>query len=126
MDFTKYPEWTQGFIKSIEPHSQKSTIEKGDKLKVVLEGGTFNPVVTENSPARFAWLGSLPLGVFSGEHEFQFKPSTTTPGGTTLIHAEDFSGALSFLMKMSFGTKTGTGFEGFNNDLKRKAEGSAK
>ena len=47
LDFSNMSEWTQGFIKSIEPIEPKSgtMIEKGDKLKVVLDGATFNPTV---------------------------------------------------------------------------------
>lgn len=41
------PQWTQGFIKSIEPHAQKdpATLQAGDKLTVRLQGMTFSPVV---------------------------------------------------------------------------------
>lgn len=39
------PEWAQGFIRTIEPVAQKDSIEKGDKLKVTLEGASFSPVV---------------------------------------------------------------------------------
>lgn len=43
-----YPEWHQGHFKSIEVTEQKdkSTIQPGDKLRVVLdEGLSFSPVV---------------------------------------------------------------------------------
>lgn len=39
------PQWTQGFIRSIEPASKKDTIDVGDKLNVTLEGASFSPVV---------------------------------------------------------------------------------
>ena len=49
LDFAKMPEWTQGFIRSIEPAVKKNTIEEGDKLNVTLEGASFSPVVLVRS-----------------------------------------------------------------------------
>ena len=45
LDFPKLPEWSQGFIKSIEVQPNKDAIEKGDKLHVVMEGMAFSPTV---------------------------------------------------------------------------------
>ena len=134
------PKWTQGFIRSIEPTSPKNTIEKGDKLKVVLQGASFSPIVLvclrvlrhchaaltlyfqENSPHEFKWRGSL-LGIFVGDHSFRFEPSKTTPGSTTFVHSEEFHGALVTLLKIfPQGTKQKDGFDGFNRDLKRRVE----
>lgn len=47
LDFPRYPQWSQGFIKSIEPQTPKPSteIQPGDKLNVRLEGMAFSPVV---------------------------------------------------------------------------------
>ena len=45
LDFSKIPEWSQGFIKSLEVVPNKDAIEKGDKLHVVMEGMAFSPTV---------------------------------------------------------------------------------
>jgi hypothetical protein len=41
LDWPRIPQWHQGFIKSIDPLAQKTTIEPGDTLKVVLQGSTY-------------------------------------------------------------------------------------
>lgn len=87
---------------------------------------TFSPTVMENSPGEFRWRGrmwGIP-GLFSGEHSFRFEPSRTTPGATTFVQAEEFSGILSFLIAdgTKFAKTTKAGFEGFNADLKARVE----
>lgn len=46
LEFSTYPEWSHGFIQSIENLSKPGiTPGEGDKLKVVLPGMTFEPSV---------------------------------------------------------------------------------
>ena len=80
----------------------------------------------ENTPNLFAWKGSLPLGLFTGEHSFHFKPSEKSSGGTTLVQEEVFEGVFGFLMKegATSAKKTKGHFEKFNADIKKKAESS--
>jgi hypothetical protein len=63
-------------------------------------------------------------GLFTGEHSFRFEPSKETPGSTTFVHSEKFSGILSFMIApgTSFANKTVKGFEDFNKDLKANVE----
>jgi len=63
-------------------------------------------------------------GLFTGEHQFRFEPSKKTPGGTTFVQAERFSGILLFLIAdgTKFSKTTKAGFEGFNADLKARCE----
>lgn len=77
----------------------------------------------ENNSERLKWRGSLPL-IFTGDHVFEFRPSKTTPGGTTLVQYEDFSGLLSFTMKTEkkSGHDNHKGFMAFNEDVKKEAE----
>lgn len=79
----------------------------------------------ENSDRVFKWRGSL-WPIFVGDHFFCFNPSTVTPGSTTFVHGEEFSGLLAPLMNLplGFAAKTSSGFEGFNEDLKKQAESS--
>jgi len=76
----------------------------------------------ENSERQFMWRGTVPL-LFYGDHFFRFEASKTTPGGTTFSHGEEFGGILAAPFGwFGMGSKTGTGFEEFNQDLKREAE----
>lgn len=77
----------------------------------------------ENTPERLKWRGSLPL-IFTGDHVFEFQPSKKTPGATTLVQYEDFSGLLSFTMKTEkrSGADNHKGFVAFNEDVKKEAE----
>lgn len=80
----------------------------------------------ENSSSQFRWRGSLPL-IFTGDHFYRFLPSDITPGGTTFLQEEEFTGLLSPVMKVKegkrdFAAKNLEGFEKLNGDLKRRAE----
>jgi len=60
----------------------------------------------------------------SGLHTFSFTPSNVTPGGTTFVHKEVYSGGISFLMQpWLLGNQIKCQFEKFNADLKKKVEG---
>jgi hypothetical protein len=62
-----------------------------------------------------------------GTHQFHFSPSQKTPGGTTLVQQEDFTGPLAVLFRpgWSMGTQTQGNFEAFNRDLKAAVEKAA-
>jgi hypothetical protein len=64
---------------------------------------------------------------------FRFVESEITPGGTTFIHEEQFSGILGGIMDegtlgklVGLREKTKRGFEGFNRDLKAWIESLEK
>ncbi|KAF2660417.1 hypothetical protein K491DRAFT_589303 [Lophiostoma macrostomum CBS 122681] len=130
-DFESLPSYHSGFFKSIGPATPGKPLEPGkDKLNVVLEGTTFNPVflVRHHPSSCYRWVGSIPY-VFTGEHIFTFEPSKTTPGGTTFSQEETFSGMLSFMMgegflgnQLGMKEKTKTGWEKYNADLKAACE----
>lgn len=82
-----------------------------------------------NDPAHFHGCGSIPY-VFTGSHSFRFDQSTTITGGTKFTQEEHFSGALSFLIgdnvvgrRMGLAAKTLSGWERYNQDLKKSCEG---
>ena len=66
-------------------------------------------------------------GLFTGKHEFFFTPSTKTPGGTTAVQTENFTGLLAFLMApgWSFRRQTLDNWNAFFADLKKEAESPA-
>jgi hypothetical protein len=81
----------------------------------------FRPKVLAATPGReLRWLGRVGLpGIFDGEHRFLLRPNPS--GGTTLEHAERFSGVLvPFFGKMLSDTEAA--FARFNRELKQRAE----
>ncbi|KXS97213.1 hypothetical protein AC578_849 [Pseudocercospora eumusae] len=123
LDFAKLSEWHKTVFKEIHYAPGKTSPDVGDKLKVIGEGMTFEPIVVENSAQKFAWIGSLPY-IFTGVHAYHFRHSQENPGNTTFVQEENFSGLLSFLMWTSMGSRTKAGFEKINADLKARAESS--
>ena len=82
----------------------------------------------ENSPEVFTWRGGA-TGVFVGQHSFRFEPSKITPGGTTFVQEENFSGVLTFPMGknpvaklIGLRKKTKAGWDAFNVDFKKWVE----
>ncbi|RDW58481.1 hypothetical protein BP5796_12411 [Coleophoma crateriformis] len=131
LQFEKLPEYhPNGFFKSIRTATPNAPIEAGTKMHVVIEVGTLEPIILENSPTTFSWGGKGLLGTFNGNHAFHFTESTTTKGATTFIQEEQFSGLLAVTMgegvivkMIGLKEKTRKGFETFNRDLKTWVEG---
>ncbi|POR35748.1 Uncharacterized protein TPAR_04062 [Tolypocladium paradoxum] len=125
LDFAAYPTWTQGYIKSLA--REDPALAPGSKLRAVTAAATASPTVLANSPDEFRWRGwfhGIP-GLFTGEHMFVFEPSVATPGGTTFMQAEAFSGVLPALKPQGaeLWKSIEKDFVGFNEDLKKKCEG---
>ena len=66
------------------------------------------------------------LGAFAGEHIIEFKKSKVTPGGTTLVHGEDYCGWMTWMfgdwplgIARSGAVKI---FADYAEDLKRRVE----
>jgi hypothetical protein len=120
VDFPAYAQWNP-FIDSIE-----GTAEVGRRLTVHLAGGsgpgtTFRPTVLVATPGEeLRWIGKLgPGGLFDGEHSFIL---TSNPDGSTrLTHSERFTGILVTLFKGAT-AKSQSGFEAFNEALRRRVE----
>ncbi|KDN64066.1 putative cytochrome P450 [Colletotrichum sublineola] len=145
LDFQRYKEWSQGWtLTPTEPGKNPSDLKDGDQIQANMKSMAFKPVIKvsqgplpptppthfpltpnakENTSEALHWVGSLP-GIFTGRHQFYFKPSDVNPGGTRFIQAEDFSGLLAFLMApgWSFREKTLAGWNEFNADLKKEVE----
>ena len=81
----------------------------------------FKPRVTVVEPnQRLEWLGTMGIpGIFDGRHSFTLTPNKA--GGTRLVQAEDFSGALvPFTGKLL--EKTEAGFQAMNAALLARLE----
>ncbi|TVY45928.1 hypothetical protein LOCC1_G002820 [Lachnellula occidentalis] len=123
LDFSSYQEWHQGMVKEIKPLSDSPAV--GNRVHCEMLDLTFDAIITsqkENSPAMFQWQGPPVVGI-SGLHTFSFEPSEVAAGGTTFVHKEEFSGAMSFLMQSWLvGWSMPGKFDGFNRDLKKRVE----
>jgi hypothetical protein len=119
MDFAKYPEWNP-FVKEITGSQQV-----GGQLNVTLNNGkgtsVFTPTVVSNETANvFEWLGSIPLGLFKGQHRFAIEKINDTQ--VKFIHSEQFSGLLAGIIMSQIGETTRNGFIAMNKALKERAE----
>lgn len=119
MDFDKYPQWNP-FVKEITGSQQV-----GGQLKVTLKNGkgtsVFTPTVVSNQTVQiFEWLGSVPLGLFKGQHRFAIEKISETQ--VKFIHSEQFSGLLAGLIMSQIGETTRNGFIAMNKALKERAE----
>ena len=119
IDFESYHEWNP-FVLSIEGKP-----EVGTQLKVVLKNGkgtsVFKPkVVSVKVNSAFAWLGSLPLGMFTGHHQFRIEKINEKE--VKFIQTEEFSGLLSGILLKLIGEATKQSFMAMNEALKTKAE----
>lgn len=117
-DFENYKNWNP-FVKSIT-----GDVKEGNKIKVVLQGMTFKPMVLKFEPQQeFRWKGSLGMkGIFDGEHYFTLEEKEN--GQTLFTHGEKFSGILVSLFKNKLLGETKDGFEAMNDALKKECEGN--
>jgi len=82
----------------------------------------------ESSPNVFSWTGPPFYHLFRGIHTFRFSPSENTPGATTFVQEESFTGFFSWVMAEEgpVGGRVKGMFEGFNRDLKEAVEKEGK
>ncbi|PVI06025.1 hypothetical protein DM02DRAFT_668007 [Periconia macrospinosa] len=125
LNWSSYPSWTQRWTLTplTPPDRAPPSLQTNDKIKVDLKGTVFRPTIVENTPTTFSWQGSL-YGLFDGKHSFIFEESKVTPGGTTFVNKEEFTGLLTWFVREGSGgaEKAKVGFEAFNEDVKREAE----
>ncbi len=115
-DFENHKKWNP-FVKSIT-----GNVQVGNKIKVVLQGMTFKPIVLKfEANNEFRWKGSLGMkGIFDGEHYFILEGQKN--GSTLFTHGEIFSGILVRLFKNKLQGETKGGFVAMNESLKAEAE----
>ncbi|KAF1933204.1 uncharacterized protein M421DRAFT_643 [Didymella exigua CBS 183.55] len=129
LDFSALPSYSR-FFEKVDSPRPGIELQKGDKVSIkITNSPTFAGSIVTNTPELFAWTGSVPL-IFTGTHTFHWTPSQTTPGGTTFMQEEKFTGLLGGLLysdgaiakSAGMKEKTRKGWEGFNVDLKRAVE----
>lgn len=118
-DFEKFPQWNP-LILSISGKQ-----EPGAQLRVELNNGkgssVFKPkVVAFEKHKAFEWRGNLPLGMFTGHHQFHIEKISEQQ--VKFVHREDFSGWLSGFIMNKIGEGTRKGFIKMNEALKKRAE----
>ena len=119
-DLGRYQEWNPLFREA------SGQVAVGDRIRlrsVHPANGrmmTVQPKITVAEPgAELRWVASLP-GIMSGEHLFKLTPAD---GGTRLEQSETFRGLLTIFTGKTF-TRAGASFQGLNEALKQRAEGS--
>ncbi|ENH73273.1 hypothetical protein FOC1_g10008756 [Fusarium oxysporum f. sp. cubense race 1] len=139
-DFPRFPEWSSWSIEPVVSSKKIDDLMPMEKMKVdvkdakltatLLVSNSFQiPQITfltkyqRNDPDVFEWEGGLwPL--VTGRHEFSWRASRKTPGGTTFTQRENWHGLIVFLWKPGWiiGRSAKRNFEGFSAEVKREAE----
>lgn len=119
-DLGRYPEWNPLFR---EASGQVAAGNRITLRSVHPANGrmmTVRPKITVADPdTELRWESTLP-GIISGEHRFTLTPEG---GGTRLEQSETFRGLLAAFPLKTF-TQAETSFQGLNEALKQRAEGS--
>ncbi|KAM0338174.1 hypothetical protein ACHAPU_011424 [Fusarium lateritium] len=122
-DFPRFKEWSSWTIDPAVQSKKIDDLNPKDKLTVDVKDLKFTATLLKNDPDSFEWSGGLwPL--LTGEHEFSWRPSTTTLGGTTFRQREKWRGLIAALWRPEriMGKKTRKTFESFNAEVKKEAE----
>jgi hypothetical protein len=119
-DLDRYQDWNPLFREA----SGQVAVGNRIKLRSVHPANgrmmTVQPKITVADPgAELRWVASLP-GIMNGEHRFKLTPAE---GGTRLEQSETFRGLLTIFTGKTF-TRAGASFQGLNEALKQRAEGS--
>jgi hypothetical protein len=125
IDFSSYPQWNP-FLKYLE--TPVPNPPPGTRIKASAGGTTFTPLIEENTPERFSWIGVLLAGwIFAGCHIFEFQPfgdigENGESKGCKFVQSEIFSGILSWILFQLMATKVEKGFKEMNEALKVRVE----
>lgn len=120
-DFENYPAWNP-FITKIY-----GTPKEGERLIIHAQLNphrteVFRPIIIGLQPEHeLQWRGSLPVpGMFTGKHIFTLEP--LPDGRCRLIHREEFTGLLVWLVLLMIGADTLRGFHAMNSAVKQQSE----
>jgi len=119
-DFESFPSWNPFVVKVLGKAEEGATLNievqlpESRKLK-------FTPLVLKAEPNReLRWVGSMPLGMFRGEHFYVIEPISENK--IRFVHGEHFSGWLVALIWAMVGKQTEKGYVLMNEALKKRAE----
>ena len=119
-DLARYPEWNPLFREASGEVAVGSRITLRSVHPANGRLMTVRPKITVADPGvELTWTSSLP-GIISGEHRFTLTPAG---GGTRLEQSEAFHGLLAAFPLKTF-TRAEASFQGLNEALKKRAEGS--
>jgi hypothetical protein len=119
-DLGRYPEWNPLFREASGQVAAGSRITLWSVHPANGRLMTVRPKITVADPGvELTWTSSLP-GIISGEHRFTLTPAG---GGTRLEQSEAFHGLLAAFPLKTF-TRAEASFQGLNEALKKRAEGS--
>ncbi|KAF9777770.1 hypothetical protein IL306_004315 [Fusarium sp. DS 682] len=122
-DFPRFPEWSSWSVEPAVSSKKMDDLTPKDKLKVDVKEAKFTATLLKNDPDAFEWGGNFrPLLI--GHHEFTWRPSTKTPGGTTFTQSERWTGWLVFLWRPGWimWRNSKKCCDEFNAELKKEAE----
>lgn len=119
-DFSLFPAWNPLLLEA------KGEVRPGARvaMKVRAPGSTtrsqrFTATLTRVEPGRaLEWTGGVP-GVLFGRHYLLLAPEGA---GTRLVHGEDFSGGVSWLMGRGVQRRFQAAYEGMNRALAERVE----
>lgn len=123
MDYRYYPEWSP----TIQPVANFPAVGHRLKIKLRQPNGfsiTMNPqILVKDEPTELRWRGRLFFqGLFDGEHYFILREVDAYT--TEFIQGENFSGLLVPFMHRMIDKDTLSGFDLFNQALKKRVERS--
>lgn len=125
LNFPSYREWNP-FITRFE--SPIPSPPPGTQVKVLAANIPFGPVIMENTPERFSWRGKVFAKWFlNADHYLEFGPfgdmgANDETQSCKLVHGEEFTGILAFLVQISFSRMMGRWFNNMNKACKERAE----
>jgi hypothetical protein len=119
-DFEKFPVWNPFVIKVLG----KPKVNEILQIEVQLPESRllkFTPKVLVAEPNKeLRWVGTMPLGMFRGEHFYQIEPISENK--IRFVHGEHFSGWTVGLTWKLLGKSIEKGYKIMNEALKKEAE----
>jgi hypothetical protein len=119
-DFERFPEWNPFVIKvegkPLKGETLKIDVQLPDSLKL-----KFTPEVLVAEPNKeLRWVGTMPLGMFSGEHFYKIE--AIDEKRSRFIHGEYFKGWFVPVIFALAGKQTEKGYLLMNEAIKKRVE----
>lgn len=126
LDFTRYAEWQSKFPESIKLPGAKTGPElvEGDQLHTEFKQASTQPIVVCNTSQEFRWSANAGYGAWAAIHYWNFTESKTIPGGTLLLHGDEYIGWGKVMFRQGWPLyQIGKSrFEEYNKELKARVE----
>ncbi|RDK37610.1 hypothetical protein M752DRAFT_279616 [Aspergillus phoenicis ATCC 13157] len=123
LDFASLPTYHTSFYQSIHLPNQHGPAKPGDSLICTVDNIPYPAIVEVNTSSEFTWRGYIFWNwLFNGLHSFKFEPLDTDSTKTRFVQCEEWGGLLGGALWLIGRRKMVTGFNNFNEDLKRHME----